>query len=305
MLARILTGFPLAVIALMAMAYPRIESDFGWLSFVIVASVAVVSLWELQRMIGTPLQSENGLNLDALSCFLFLVVYLFICKTAFFDFFPLWMLLLLFVLLGRQLLHYNPDAAFFERPATLFASTLFIGLGFGSLFQVQALGQFWIDQGWITQIGAFNIAGLLPFIGTWGYDSCAFFAGSMTGTQPLAQAISPKKSWEGTIGGLVGVAAMTVAVLYFLWAPSAEIDPNPAMYGIAVVLGLSMGAASQLGDLAMSGIKRQAHRKDSSSALGVQGGFLDKYDGLLFVLPVTYSILLWATYQQLGAAAGQ
>ena len=109
-------------------------------------------------------------------------------------------------------------------------------------------------------------------------DICGYLVGKTIGRKRIAPAVSPKKSWEGTIAGVLG--SIGVAVLL---AP--ELGPGLPAW-LAVVVGTLIGVASFLGDLIESGIKRWADVKDSASLLPEFGGVLDMLDGVLVAAPV-------------------
>jgi len=114
-------------------------------------------------------------------------------------------------------------------------------------------------------------------------DSSQYYTGRLFGRHPLAPAVSPKKTIEGAIGGLVfGTAAMVAGGHWLL--PFAEI-PRLAVAGLAVVV---FGIC---GDLFESRLKRLAGVKDSSSLIPGHGGVLDRIDALLFATPVFYLVL--------------
>lgn len=114
----------------------------------------------------------------------------------------------------------------------------------------------------------------------WTTDTFAYFAGRAFGKRPLMPSVSPKKTWEGAIGGLVG--AVLIAVL--LWAWQLPFLTLPDVLAIALICG----ALSQVGDLAESWFKRASGVKDSSSILPGHGGLLDRIDSLLFAVPLVY-----------------
>jgi phosphatidate cytidylyltransferase len=128
---------------------------------------------------------------------------------------------------------------------------------------------------------------LLGLLVVWISDTAQFYVGSRFGRRRLAPLISPKKSVEGAIGGLVaGVAAM-IAVGR-AWLPAVGI-PGLAAAGAALV---ALGIA---GDLFESLLKRSANVKDSSTLIPGHGGVLDRIDALLFVVPGYYLILALLT----------
>ncbi len=138
--------------------------------------------------------------------------------------------------------------------------------------------------------GAMSLV-LLPLLATWSGDGMAYFVGNAIGKNKLAPAISPEKTVEGAIGGIGGSVLAAVMVAHFC------IAPYPGM-GItvmtAVVLGALIGAASQMGDLFESMLKREAGVKDSGTFFPGHGGMLDRLDSLLWAFPTTW-VLVWAT----------
>jgi phosphatidate cytidylyltransferase len=121
------------------------------------------------------------------------------------------------------------------------------------------------------------------FGGVWGFDTGAFFAGHFWGRHKLAPRISPGKTWEGVFGGLI--FAVAAAVLF------AGLPLGVPWY-LAVLLGILVGGAAVLGDLAESLIKRQTHVKDSGQFFPGHGGVLDRIDSLLFAILVIYVFAL-------------
>lgn len=116
-------------------------------------------------------------------------------------------------------------------------------------------------------------------------DSLAYFSGIRFGRRKLYPAISPNKSVEGALGGLLGgvLAALAVRALFF---------PALGMFD-ALLLGVGLGAASQLGDLFESMLKRSFGVKDSGDLIPGHGGLLDRLDSLLFAYPLAYYYALY------------
>lgn len=128
-----------------------------------------------------------------------------------------------------------------------------------------------------------------PLTATWLGDSAAYFAGSRWGRRKLLPSVSPKKSVEGGIAGLMG--SVLVGVLFGAFAlgdlPVFAISP---VGGAAI--GLLIGIASQIGDLAESVLKRGAGVKDSGRLLPGHGGVLDRFDGIFVTLPLAYLLIV-------------
>jgi len=123
---------------------------------------------------------------------------------------------------------------------------------------------------------------------TWLSDTFAYIVGSLLGRHSLGSAVSPKKSVEGVIGGLVGTVLCAWLLAPF-WAPFL------AFWQILLV-GIMVSAAAQVGDLFESLLKRDAAIKDSGSIIPGHGGFLDRVDSMLFSVPVFYYFLRWIIF---------
>jgi len=126
----------------------------------------------------------------------------------------------------------------------------------------------------------------LAFFITFASDSAAFFTGRALGRHRLAPNISPGKTWEGTIGGVLG--AILVSLLFLLPTP-LQLDIN---WGQAVLLGLLVSIFGQLGDLAESLFKRNMDVKDSGKLLPGHGGLLDRMDSIIFAGVAVYYYVL-------------
>jgi phosphatidate cytidylyltransferase len=115
-------------------------------------------------------------------------------------------------------------------------------------------------------------------------DIAQYFVGRAIGRTPLSPWVSPKKTVEGLVAGIV-VALVVGALLHF-------VQPFELTSGLA--LGAAAAILAPLGDLAMSAAKRSLGLKDMGSVLPGHGGFLDRIDGLLFVIPAAWVVFLWA-----------
>lgn len=120
---------------------------------------------------------------------------------------------------------------------------------------------------------------LTVLLGVWGFDTGAFFTGHFIGRHKLAPNISPAKTWEGVIGGMI--LSITAALLFTTL-------PLGVPWYLAILLGILIGVAATLGDLAESLIKRQTHVKDSGQIMPGHGGILDRIDSMLFAVIVVY-----------------
>jgi phosphatidate cytidylyltransferase len=124
----------------------------------------------------------------------------------------------------------------------------------------------------------------LALFTTFASDTAAFFVGRALGRHKLAPRISPGKTWEGTIAGVLG--AIIVSLLFTLLIPIP--------YWQAIVLGILVSIFGQLGDLVESLLKRNTGVKDSGKLVPGHGGFLDRIDSVVFVGFVVYYYVIWA-----------
>jgi phosphatidate cytidylyltransferase len=128
----------------------------------------------------------------------------------------------------------------------------------------------------------------LPLILTWSTDTGAYVFGKAFGRTKMMPAVSPGKTWAGAVGGLL--LAVVAVGLYVAFVLRPVADVTLTVTGIALYASL-VSATAQVGDLAESLLKREAGVKDSSRLIPGHGGVLDRFDSLLFVLPVSYVLL--------------
>jgi phosphatidate cytidylyltransferase len=131
---------------------------------------------------------------------------------------------------------------------------------------------------------------LLPVFATWASDIGAYAVGRAIGRNKLIPSVSPGKTIEGAVGGLLGSMIVAWAYTRFLMQPAAHLGFKYPPFG-ALAFGALISVAAQIGDLVESLLKREAGVKDSSQLLPGHGGILDRFDSLLFVLPVSYVVL--------------
>lgn len=127
---------------------------------------------------------------------------------------------------------------------------------------------------------------LFMMITVWVSDSGAYFSGRFFGRHKLNEEVSPKKTWEGSIGGtILAVLAALLMQHLFLFTFFTPLQ--------AVYMGLLIAIVGQVSDLAESIIKRSTGVKDSSNLLPGHGGFLDRFDSYLLLAPIFYYLVLY------------
>ena len=150
---------------------------------------------------------------------------------------------------------------------------MWVGAGLGFLLLVRDIPEFGF---WAVIAVMFTV---------FAADTAAFFVGRAIGRHKMAPAISPGKSWEGFVAGVLAAMGASFLILYqdrdeFLTIPET------------LALGAAVALASVLGDLFESAVKRDLGVKDSGRLLGGHGGMLDRLDSLLWAGPAAYYVIL-------------
>ena len=163
-----------------------------------------------------------------------------------------------------------------EQITVAFFGIFYLGIMLSYLYQVRAMAD-----------GKYLV--WLIFLSSWGCDTCAYCAGMLLGKHRLAPVLSPKKSIEGAVGGVVGSALLGCIYAYF-FGGKMDVVCNP-MVACAVACAIA-AVISQIGDLAASAIKRNHNVKDYGNLIPGHGGILDRFDSVIFTAPAVY----WAVY---------
>ncbi|KRN29610.1 phosphatidate cytidylyltransferase [Lactobacillus selangorensis] len=181
---------------------------------------------------------------------------------AFDVFYFLIMILLAMMVFSKN--HFNFDDA-----GVLTLAALYIGTGFHNFAAARNLGSAWMIF-WIVLIITST-------------DTGAYEIGKRIGKHKLWPVISPNKTWEGSIGGTV--VAVIISAIYLKVAPAGTF-PHP--YWAMLILSFIFSCVGQLGDLVESAYKRYYGVKDSGKILPGHGGILDRFDSVLFTLPLLH-----------------
>lgn len=298
------TRVVVAVVAIPLIVLATISGSYWF--FALVALLSALSLYEFYKL----MQKKGAFPLVGLGLFAgFAVNVTFIYERLQLDLYGFFLdygislrmfsqlqlflvieILFILVVLLVELFRTKGSASF--NIATTLAGVMIISLSFGLLIRLRELFPFGFpvhqflgsslpsdeQLGQINSWGGFTVLSLLVSI--WMCDTAAYFAGSTWGKHKLFPRVSPGKSWEGAVAGLLAaIATMVVGRIYVLEYLSA---PH------AVVLGIFIGVFGQLGDLVESRFKRDANVKDSSALIPGHGGVYDRFDSLVFVAPIVY-----------------
>lgn len=194
--------------------------------------------------------------------------------------------MLVIIIAVAELLRKNKEEAVFHLSGTVFG-VIYVGWLLSHLILLMQMPEA------LKAISYYNIfdikiklgtsLALLPFALTFSNDSMAYFIGKKIGKHKFYPAVSPNKTWEGVIGGAIGavIAAFIYQQLYAPYLSSFD----------CVVLGGGTAVVAPTGDLVESLLKRDANLKDAGRTIPGHGGFLDRFDSLLFTAPLIYYYL--------------
>ncbi len=255
---RLISGIILLLIALLTVG------NGGTLLFVTTITISIIGLFELYRVM-----KIQGNLLGYLGYFTVFVYYGLLwfhrenyMLLLFIGFLMVLMSVYVFTFPKYQL----------EEVSVSFFGVFYVAVMLSYLYQVRSM----TDGNYLVW---------LVFLSSWGSDTCAYCVGILFGKHKLAPVLSPKKSIEGAIGGVIGAALLGLIYATIFGSYLTEMR-NPQL-----VCSLSCAIAaiiSQIGDLAASAIKRNHQVKDYGKLIPGHGGILDRFDSMLFTAPAIY-----------------
>lgn len=260
---RIIAALIGATVLIGALWLGPISYFFVFLALTIMAQLEFYKLAGLDGMI--PLKTFGTLSGSLLFILMYLVEAAYLWSDFYFLLFPIIMCIFLIKL-------YRPDD---KKPFTSIAFTIlgiiYVALPFAMMNYI------------VFRYGDYNpyiAIGILLIL--WASDTGAYFAGTRFGKRKLFERISPKKSWEGSIGGTILALLMAAVVGYYF-----ELLPIWQWLGMAVLIVVG----GTYGDLVESLFKRSILIKDSGTFIPGHGGFLDRFDSLLLAVPFIVAFL--------------
>jgi phosphatidate cytidylyltransferase len=238
----------------------------GQALFIGLLLISLVGLMELYRVIKLN-KSVIGF-LGYIAC---IVYYLFL----YFKFYNYLMLFIGFLLLTMMAYVVTFPKYNIDQVVYVFFGLFYVAIMLSFIYKVRIL-----------DMGTYLV--WLIFISAWGSDTSAYLVGMSIGKRKFLPKLSPKKTLEGCIGGIVGAAL--IGYLYGLvFADNFTTINNPKLV-FTIICG-SASIISQLGDLAASAIKRNHDIKDYGKLIPGHGGILDRFDSIIFVAPVVYYLI--------------
>ena len=241
------------------------NSSFPFALNIVLALVGALGLWELITALG--IQKRYFLSLPSVA----IALAVPFCP----DFFFFQLAIYVYTLLIFTGLLFHHQEVSFRELGVVYSMSLLIPWALSTLASIRSLetdghGMFYV---------------IITISAAWVADAGAYFVGSFLGKTKLCPMISPKKTVEGAVGGLVvNVLAMLAFGLVFAWMnPDLQVN-----YWVLAIIGAGGSVTSILGDLSFSLIKRSCHIKDFGQVIPGHGGILDRFDSVIFVSPFVY-----------------
>ena len=244
----------------------------GDVLFAAMGIVSLIGMMELYRIVNIH-KTLPGI-LGYLAGIIYYVLLYFKQQEHLVMFFILYLLLLM-MLYVLQFPKFNT-----EQIAIAFLGLFYVSVMLSYIYQVRILE----DGAWIIW---------LAFIGAWGSDTCAYCVGILIGKHKVTPKLSPKKSLEGCIGGVLGAALIGFIYAAAIQDYVTEIQNPQLMFA---VIGAASSVISQIGDLAASAIKRNHNIKDYGRLIPGHGGILDRFDSIIFTAPIVYYLTVLFIY---------
>ena len=175
----------------------------------------------------------------------------------------------------------------FSHIATVIISSLAVPFAISRFMYFRDIDEFFPNAGYTESHGIFFI--LFAAFGAWMTDVFAFFAGSFLGKHKLCPKISPKKTIEGAVGGILG--CMIASLILYAVFVNLVWETESANYIAIALMAAFLSVVSMCGDLTASVIKRNFEIKDFGKLIPGHGGVLDRFDSIIFVLTALYAII--------------
>ena len=262
---RLLSGIVLVIIALATIICG------GPVLFITLLCVSLIGMQELYKAVGV---RKDGFNLLEIISYISVILY----------YLSVWLLptqyhlpaVILGILLVMSVYVFTYPKYQTGQIVSTFFGIVYVGVMLSYVLQTRML-----------EGGVFLV--WLIFLCSWGCDTCAYCVGVLIGKHKMAPVLSPKKSIEGAVGGVVGAALLGALYAWAISGYNANSAHTPLIYAIICAVG---ALVSMIGDLAASAIKRQQNIKDYGTLIPGHGGILDRFDSVIFTAPIIYFLAI-------------
>ena len=259
MKTRVLSGIVLAII--------MISSSFcgGWYLYLLCAGVSLIGMYELYRVID--IQKSALAYMGYLSA-----IFYYICVLTGYEKYDIFVFVIALMAIMSVYVFTFPKYKT-EDVMWVFFSIVYVAVTLSYIYQVRMM-----------QDGIYIV--WLIFVSSWGNDTCAYFTGVFLGKHKMTPKLSPKKTYEGAIGGVVGATLLGFGYGFAISSKMSDVLVHPVYtFAIASFIGAFL---SIFGDLAASAIKRNHDVKDYGKLIPGHGGIMDRFDSAIFTAPVVY-----------------
>ncbi len=256
---RLASGIVLMAITIVLMIYG------GLPLFWVITGISLIGLYELYRTV------KMEKTCPAIVGYISGVVLDILLLDVMYQYVLLWLALTLMLLMACYVIAYPSYTS--EQMTMLFFGLFYVTLLLSFVFQVRFL------EGGVLLVW-------LIYVGAWGSDTCAYCVGKLIGKHKLPTKLSPNKTIEGCLGGILGAA-----LIGFCFALACYKDRD--YWWQFALIGALSSVISQIGDLTASAIKRNHDIKDYGKLIPGHGGILDRFDSILFTAPVVYMLALF------------
>jgi phosphatidate cytidylyltransferase len=271
-LVRIIVG----VIGIPLIIITAVYGNIAFLMFCVVMSFFCMN--EFYNLFEPPLNKDTALGKWfggwSFHKIVFLVISSLIVVSLYFEHFNYVLILYFLMVIYLVIDEMFKKVKHFEAIGSWLLSIVYISTPFG-LLSFMASEKF-------TGLSGVNYA-IVILVLVWVSDSFAFFGGKLLGRHRLAEKISPKKTWEGSIIGFIFTVIAGIIISKFFYTQISVFQ--------AVAISVIVGVFAQIGDLFESYLKRSVKVKDSSNLIPGHGGALDRFDSILFAVPALYIYL--------------
>ncbi len=254
---RLGSGIVLMAITIALMAYG------GYPLFFVITAISVIGLFELYRAIGM----EK--TLPAIVGYISSIVIDILILDDAYEYLLMWAILTLLVMMACYVIAYPKYNS--DHMTMLLFGLIYVTTMLSFVFKVR-----YVENGIILV--------WLIFIGSWGSDTCAYCVGKLIGKHKMPSKLSPNKTIEGCVGGVLGAA-----LIGFIFA-AILFDDRALWWQVPVIAAVS-AVISQIGDLTASAIKRNKDIKDYGKLIPGHGGILDRFDSVIFIAPIVFYLV--------------
>lgn len=261
-LTRLKSGIVLMAITIALLVYG------GYPLFFVITGISLIGLFELYRTVGM----EK--TLPAVVGYISSIVIDILILDNYHEHLLMWLIFTLMVLMACYVIAFPKFDS--NQMLMIFFGLIYVTVMLSFVFKVR-----FVKDGILLV--------WLIFIGAWGSDTCAYCVGKLIGKHKMPSKLSPNKTIEGCVGGIIGAA-----LLGFIFAVIFFKDKN--IWWELPIIGAASSVISQIGDLTASAIKRNHDIKDYGKLIPGHGGILDRFDSIIFTAPIVYYLVAYLVH---------